>query len=631
MRLKSIFFILLPMLFLLGNALESGAQNEVVSVGNWRVQAGDNPAWASPDLDDSGWAATSFPVSSFSEPNSVGWHWYRATFQTPTQWHGEALGIGMPALDDVYEVYLGGKLVARFGRIEPSAWSLYPRHAFFRVPDDAISGPVVHIAIRRFKGPWSVRLQAFYPGGTTAFSHPPRIGVPAAIEAQEKLEMTDGVLQMLPADLSNILFLFAAAIGLVLYSVQRRRPEYLFLCVFCVTSGVGPFLGILTSTSPVMGSRSWLSVVTQVLSMGAHAFSVLFLAVLCRRFRRVLLGGSIFLGVTVGLCAYGMAADAGHELPLISTLTFATLLLQFVAVLGLLLDRDRGSLAIGIFLLLHGAVTVWYNTSIVLHRSADFTWGPFLFDPRNLANVVFIFAVLNMLYLRYREEQARQAAIDQGLAAARRMQQQLLASSGQNQKGYDVTAVYRPAQEVGGDFYRTELLEDGSMLVVVGDVSGKGMDAALLVAATLGSLANEMHRSPASLLDYLNRAVMGRTGGGFITACCARFNPDGRVTLANAGHISPCIDGRELELAASLPLGITAQAEYSETTVQAGGRTVTFLSDGVVEARNAAGELLGFERMAALSTRPAAEIADAAERWGQEDDITVLTVAWMAA
>jgi serine phosphatase RsbU (regulator of sigma subunit) len=146
----------------------------------------------------------------------------------------------------------------------------------------------------------------------------------------------------------------------------------------------------------------------------------------------------------------------------------------------------------------------------------------------------------------------------------------------------------------------------------------------------LGSLANETERSPGSLLAYLNQAVCGRTGGGFITACCARFYPDGRVAIANAGHISPYLDGREVALENGFPLGITAQAMYSETEIATSGRVV-FTSDGVVEARNAKGELLGFERMAALMAKPAAEIADAAQRWGQDDDITVLTLARVEA
>jgi serine phosphatase RsbU (regulator of sigma subunit) len=231
-----------------------------------------------------------------------------------------------------------------------------------------------------------------------------------------------------------------------------------------------------------------------------------------------------------------------------------------------------------------------------------------------------------VLYLRFRNEQVRHVAIDQDLAAARRMQQQLLANSEKHPSGFNVDAVYRPAREVGGDFYRSVALGDGSLLVIVGDVSGKGLDAAMLVAMILGSLANETHRSPASLLSYLNRAVLGRTAGGFITACCARFHPDGRVVIANAGHIAPYVAGHEVQLENGLPLGISAEACYTETEIST-NKTVTFISDGVVEARNAKGELLGFERMAALTSEPAAAIAEAAQRWGQDDDITVFTVA----
>ena len=191
---------------------------------------------------------------------------------------------------------------------------------------------------------------------------------------------------------------------------------------------------------------------------------------------------------------------------------------------------------------------------------------------------------------------------------------------------------YRPAQEVGGDFYRTVALNDGSLLVVIGDVSGKGLDAAMLVAAILGSLANEVERSPALLLEYLNHAVTGRTGGGFITVCCARFFPDGRVAIANAGHISPYLAGREVQMESGLPLGIIPQTSYCETEIEIETHeAIVFLTDGVVEARNANGELLGFEKMAALATKTASETADAAQRWGQEDDITVLSVIRIGA
>jgi len=122
-----------------------------------------------------------------------------------------------------------------------------------------------------------------------------------------------------------------------------------------------------------------------------------------------------------------------------------------------------------------------------------------------------------------------------------------------------------------------------------------------------------------------NHAVTGRTGGGFITVCCARFFPDGRVVIANAGHISPYLAGREVQMESGLPLGIILQTSYCETEIET-HEAIVFLTDGVVEARNASGELLGFDKMAVLATKAASETADAAQRWGQEDDITVLSV-----
>jgi phosphoserine phosphatase RsbU/P len=621
MRLRSI----LPGLLLLGCAAVAVAQNDFVSLADWRVHTGDDAAWARPDFDDSTWTQTSFPKTEFHEPNAEGWHWYRCTFQVPAELRGRQLALGLAAFDDVYEVYVEGVSIGSFGAFESAPQAPYPNHASFSIPPALLKGSVAHIAIRRWKGPWSVYLQAFYGGGTTRFSHLPQLGAAQAIDAQEKLDKANGAIQMLTADLTSLLFLFAAAISFVLYSVQRRRVEYLYLGLTCIASGAPFLIGIFTSTSPVIGSRSWLPVLLLFVALSGPGLSTVFLASLCPRFRRILLTGAVLSGVIAATAAYWMATDSGYQLQLIYVFTDVLPLFPLIAVVGLLLDRDKGSLTIGVFLLLQSATIAWYNTASLLHHPINVHAGPFFIDVRNAAGVIFIFVVLVVLYLRYRDEQARQAAAEQNLAAARRMQEHLLGTSGASPAGFEVTAVYRPAQEVGGDFYRTELLEDGSLLVVLGDVSGKGLDAALLVAAVLGGLAIEKEKRPATLLDDLNNAVTGRTGGGFITACCARFYPDGRVVIANAGHISPYLNGREVQLENNLPLGIAAQTSYNETAIQAAA-TVTFLSDGVVEARDAKGELLGFERMAALTAKPAAEIADAAQSWGQEDDITVLTV-----
>jgi serine phosphatase RsbU (regulator of sigma subunit) len=99
------------------------------------------------------------------------------------------------------------------------------------------------------------------------------------------------------------------------------------------------------------------------------------------------------------------------------------------------------------------------------------------------------------------------------------------------------------------------------------------------------------------------------------------------MTIANAGHLSPYRDGRELELPPGLPLGVIADSQYEETTFQlSAGDRLVFLSDGVVEATNSQGELFGFERTQQVSHEPARYIAQIAQRFGQTDDITVVSL-----
>ena len=127
--------------------------------------------------------------------------------------------------------------------------------------------------------------------------------------------------------------------------------------------------------------------------------------------------------------------------------------------------------------------------------------------------------------------------------------------------------------------------------VLVGDVSGKGLKAAMLVSVTVGMLRRERSSSPAEILAGLNEGLVGRCGGGFVTCCCAHFDADGTVTIANAGHPSPYIDGREVEVEAGLPLGIAPGMEYAELVTR--GEQFTLVSDGVVEAENASASCSG--------------------------------------
>jgi serine phosphatase RsbU (regulator of sigma subunit) len=182
---------------------------------------------------------------------------------------------------------------------------------------------------------------------------------------------------------------------------------------------------------------------------------------------------------------------------------------------------------------------------------------------------------------------------------------------------------------VGGDFFQILPAGDGGLVIVVGDVAGKGLPAAMLVSVLVGATCglSEYTQDPAELLEGLNEQLVGRSGGGFSTALAAYITSDGRVTVANAGHLSPYLDGKEVELPGALPLGVAAGLRYETTQfhIEPGSR-LTFYSDGVVEAQNQKGELFGFERGREASIKPAAAIVEAAKKFGQQDDITVVTV-----
>jgi serine phosphatase RsbU (regulator of sigma subunit) len=170
-------------------------------------------------------------------------------------------------------------------------------------------------------------------------------------------------------------------------------------------------------------------------------------------------------------------------------------------------------------------------------------------------------------------------------------------------------------------------------LIVVGDVSGKGLKAAMTGTLAIGSLralAAE-NLTPAELLRRLNHQIFKAKDDGFITCLCARIESDGSVGIANAGHLPPYCGGIEVEVFSGLPLGVVPEAEYPECHFQLdSGQTLTLVSDGVVEASDSRGQLYGFDRTREISVRSAEMIAATAKEFGQEDDITVLTLQRVA-
>lgn len=238
-------------------------------------------------------------------------------------------------------------------------------------------------------------------------------------------------------------------------------------------------------------------------------------------------------------------------------------------------------------------------------------------------------AIANSLLCAEMVDAARvRAAFAAELQAVSTVQQLLLQSASRPTPGFQLESVYLPASEVGGDFFFVSSAPDGSLTAVVGDVSGKGLTAAMRVAMILGVLSSETSHDPGVILFGLNNALTSQGQLGFTTACCIRISLSGEYTLANAGHIAPYLSGRELDTPSALPLGLVEEQTYELTHgCLAPGERLVLMSDGVPEARSATGELYGFDRLSSLTLLAAREIAETAQRFGQEDDITVLTLA----
>ncbi len=205
-----------------------------------------------------------------------------------------------------------------------------------------------------------------------------------------------------------------------------------------------------------------------------------------------------------------------------------------------------------------------------------------------------------------RELEERNVRLRQGLTLARHIQQDLLPAGGPQSKAVRTCAISEPAAEVGGDFYTYLSQPDGRITFVIGDASGKGVAAALVMALTSTLVEAQAPREagPGELLAALNTQLYPRLNASHssVALLVAEFDPaTRRLRAANAGMIAPLLlsDGACSYLPCyGPPLGIVPSANFVEQTIALQpDQTVIFASDGLVEARGPDGEMWGFERM----------------------------------
>ena len=238
---------------------------------------------------------------------------------------------------------------------------------------------------------------------------------------------------------------------------------------------------------------------------------------------------------------------------------------------------------------------------------------------------------------------------EQELRLAQSIQRASLPREVPNLEGWQISPFYRPAREVGGDFYDFHFLSEGRVGLVVGDATGKGVPAALVMATTCGMLqlaAQALESSsPGEVLERVNETLFSRIPANMFVTCfyCILDPESASLSYANAGHDLPYVlrgsAGECEELRArGMPLGIMPGMSYEEKeTILNSGEAALLYSDGLVEAHDPEGEMFGFPRLRALIAKHGEERAlgeflmeelytFVGEGWEQEDDITLLTL-----
>ena len=260
---------------------------------------------------------------------------------------------------------------------------------------------------------------------------------------------------------------------------------------------------------------------------------------------------------------------------------------------------------------------------------------------------------LKLRGVRLEQEVRERERVDQELKVARRIQHASLPEEVPTLEGWQISPFYQPAREVGGDFYDFHLLSEGKLGLVVGDATGKGVPAALVMSTTCGMLQAVSQAldssSPAEVLERVNETLFVRIPPDmFVTCFYAILDPNsGRLVYANAGHDLPYLrsqgGGCEELRARGMPLGLMPGMSYEEKEdVLNVGEAALFYSDGLVEAHGPKGEMFGFPRLRELVAAygEVGSLEDilleklysfVGEGWEQEDDITLLTLRRSAA
>jgi phosphoserine phosphatase RsbU/P len=632
--------------------------------GPWRFHPGDSPSkpsapaapikflWAEPGFDDSDWpllkSDRSWSVQGY--PNMSGFGWYRFTVHIPPG--DDPTSLMLAPIVTSFQVFVEGRLVGESGHMQTGVPNTRFSHKIFPLTQSGSSSDrTAHVAIRVWHSPiWS----SYMGGGPFAGGH---------LAGAHNLLVIERNLEQLARNVFFVDYfsysIAAALIGLAILCLFIFRPaewEYLWFAFMLLAQAADSALNVSKEIYAFPPTPVFDLIDGALAALNIFAAFCFFSKVL--NARAGVLGRIFLLFVVLSPFANVLYWPGWASVPTGAAIQLACLLPAAVWIFWLLGKRALAGNRDAQLLLLPTLLDIGFyvadNVAIVLDQAGwtrmphvlkvPLPLPPFTMQVGILLHLAFLLAMLVFLILRFTRARRREVWLAGEFEAARQVQLVLLPDQQDQCPGFKVESIYQPADRVGGDFFQQIADNRGGILIVVGDVSGKGLPAAMLVSVLVGAIRAEAAHGtdPAIVLRSLNDRLIGRVHSGFTTCLAAHITSDGRLTLANAGHLPPYLNGEEVGVPGALPLGIVPNANYEITTVQlAPGDRLTFVSDGVVEAQSnisakpsrgqqKGDELFGFERTRAISRQPAAVIAEAARVFGQSDDITVVTVEFSA-
>lgn len=634
------YSLCLQSLVLLAVAALGHAENPDIMrlpLDQWQLHIGDDSRCATVAAPDCSVEKYFFDTSRYG----VEWDRIQVTLPPSLLEKQRPLGFIVQSEGPVYQVFVNGQLVGGSGSFETYEGPQDSR-AIFKIQEAIPADGRITIAIRL------LNLHSYLP--SRGFD--PTI----APLNQTQMVVDEDTLAHLHASWQHYLcFGLLACAGFVfflLFSVNTRLREYFWLgalLVLLFLFRVGELASVID-----MGIPSWAGVFNYNFGNGIQSLIIIeFIFSFLGRpvpklFRLVEIAGglSILNLFLVAPPVYQSMSPLVRVMePMVLHAYGITILIAIVAQLLLVPMCFKSKLAemrwIGGAILFLTLVEGRWQAGWVFSLSFPqyYRWGALDFDLRPVAWLLFAVVMLVAMTFRLRRIQDRNRAVEQEMAAARGVQQILIPDQLPSIPGLRIESAYLPAQEVGGDFFQILPIpnaadpENPAAFIVLGDVSGKGLKAAMTVSLIVGALRAAARRcaSPAQLLGEVNLALIGR-GDGFATCLVLMAEPSGDVKAANAGHPNPYLNGIEIQTEANLPLGIDPGVTYSEIKILfEPGQFYTLVTDGVIEAISPNGELYGFERTQKISRESAGAIAEAAKEFGQHDDITVLTVTQATA